>query len=253
TPTATPTPTPTATPTATATADDGASAPEADAPTPPALPGQTAGEPSPPPSTSPGAVQAEGDSTQEVVAPPVAPAPAGEEVAAADGTPPTEAAPGEGEEAVQPPPLDSYGPQLTPSLGTAISPLTNEMADVTADAPLVLAPQVAGQPGQPTQPGSAPPAGSPVESGFGTTIHPVQHAAAATLNIVQPSWYATAAALLVLVAAAGYAAVLRQRGQDVPDVLAIPSAIRPGDSPMHMVRSIRPADLGEPQVRSIRP
>jgi hypothetical protein len=141
----------------------------------------------------------------------------------------------------------SYGVSVVPSLGTASQPLTNPLGG-DVPPPLVLAPQVAGQPvaaGRADAPAAAP--GSP--SGL-LAVEPVRDVAAATLSIVRPSWTATALALVLLVSAAGYAAVLRRRGAEVPEALAVARAIRPADLPA--ARSVRPADLGA-RARSVRP
>jgi hypothetical protein len=81
----------------------------------------------------------------------------------------------------------------------------------------------------------------------------VNDLAAATLSIVQPSWYATTVALVLMLAAASYGALLRRRGEEVPESIAIMSAIRPHDATALAARSIRPADIATPKARSIRP
>ncbi len=183
------------------------------------------------------------------MAPPAAPAPGQTDVAAAGDQPspaPT------GQPGIEPPPAIAYGPQVVPSLGTATAPMTNELAGFDGTAPLVLAPQIAGQQVQPNGPGVGT-ATSTAPSGFASAVEPVQDVAAATLSIVQPSWYATTVALLVLLAAASSGAVLRRRGEDVPEGLPLSAAVRPRDAAAHQARSVRPADLGRRAPRSIRP
>lgn len=263
-PTPTPTPTPTATPTPTPTT---APPPLAEDDGEPTLAdmledfeeqladGEGEGEPSPPgePGTGGGSgeVEAEGGDAQEVVEAPQAPQPAEGEVAAEGEGVPAEA-PVEGEEAaaedtgVAPPPIETYGVSVVPSLGTAARPLT----DPVSGEPLVLAPMVAGQQIVPGTTDVAVSAEDPAI--LRVAAEPVRNVAAASLSVVQPSWYATTLALLVLLGAASYGAVLRRRGEEVPEAIAFTGAVRPGDRRPSAARSVRPVDM-QRSVRSVRP
>ena len=257
TPAVVPTPTPTPEPTPEPTAepglggvldevedqlgeDDGED--QAEAPAPPAASEAPASE-----SEEPAEVQAEGNEAQEVIAAPEAPAPVdrGDGAAPADGDVAAEGeAPAEGAVAadgIAPPPIETYGVNVVPSLGTAARPLTNPYSG----DPMVLAPMVAGQ-----QVKGAPDPAPIDKSALLQVVEPARNVAAASLSVVQPSWYATTMALLVLLAAASYGAVLRRRGEDVPEAIAFTGAVRPRNTGTG--RSVRPVDL-QRSVRSVRP
>ena len=229
------------------------------------------------PSSAPGQVQAEGSAAEEVVVSPVVPeqAPGGEDVAvagedaAAEQLPVVDSPADEDDAAPAPPAITAYGPQVVPSLGTAFAPNTNTYTGtVGGSAPEVLAPEVAGaDPGAPQAPpgetltGTASvagtaglmPAGSPAATGLEAVMDPVRTAASSSLSIVQPSWFATTLALLILLVAASYGALLRRRGEFVPEAVDFSRAIRPGDAARLAVSSVRPTDLVTGQARSIRP
>lgn len=192
----------------------------------------------------PTTVEAEGGDAEEVVEAPAAPE--GEDVGVAGEDPDQVGVDGEalGEDGVVPPPIETYGVSVVPSLGTAQRPLTNDYA---AAEPVVLAPLVAGQDVQQDQA-----AGASQDSSVLRVSDPARNVAAASLSVVQPSWYATSVALLVMLAAAAYGAVLRRRGEQVPDAIAFAASVRPGDRRAHAVRSVRPADLSG-NARSVRP
>jgi hypothetical protein len=125
------------------------------------------------------------------------------------------------------------------------------MAGFDGTAPLVLAPLVADGSQVPGQAGAW--SSTSTESGLLGNVGPVRDVTAATLSVVQPSWYATVTALLVLLGAAVYGAILRRRGEMVPAVLAIPTAVRPMDGPALVAMSVRPMDITPSHARSIRP
>ena len=241
--TPTPTPTPTPEPTEDPSSDDvlsgvmdrldGMGEDEAPADGPTAAPSD--------PASDPAVVEAEGDDAEEVVAP-TAP-PADQPV---EGEVPVE---GEGavdgeQPGIEPPPITSYGVSVVPSLGSAARPLTNPLSN----DPLVMAPMVAGQEVAPNGQGSAV---AEAAAAIAPVADPVSNVAAASLSIIQPSWFATTMAMLVLLVAAAYGALLRRRGEQVPEALAFTGAVRPGDQRAH-ARSVRPADMAA-GVRSIRP
>lgn len=199
---------------------------------------------------------AEGGAVEEV------PAPAAPEGAAAPDTPEAAAAPDEPAAAADaadaaadaPPPIEIYGPQVVPSLGTATAPGTQDFTVADSPSPLVLAPMVAGAQ---VKPGGITSTGGDVD---GIDKQPllsapeqVRQVAAASLSIVRPSWYATATALAILLGAAAYATMLRRRGEEVPEALRIPGSVRPGDRLAVAVRSVRPVDLDLRQASSVRP
>ncbi|MEE8602616.1 hypothetical protein [Euzebya tangerina] len=253
-PTPTPMPTPTPSPTADASTEDLGSVGDV-APVPPTAPALPQEEQ---PAT--GVVQAEGGSAEEVAIVPVVPADPGaaEAVEAADGAAP----------AIAPPPITTYGPQVVPSLGTATAPNTNTYTGVPGGfvPPTVLAPEVASGPqaapgtpvtGSSSTDGSVQASGATSlttpQTGIAVAIQPVSNVAAASLSIVQPSWFATAFAMVIMLVAASYGAMLRRRGEVVPEALDFSRAIRPRDASVLAVRSVRPLDLDEGQVSSVRP
>lgn len=258
-PSTTPTPTPTPTPTDDPSSEEvlGGVIDRLDD-----LGGSEAPEPTTAPS-EPTDVEAEGEEPEEVVAPTPPsqePAPAeGEVVAQGDEPVPAvePTVPAEGEAAADgevpaltPPPIETYGVSVVPSLGTAQRPLS----DPLSGDPMVLAPMVAGQDVKPESPAVAGTA-APEKSALLEAAEPVQNVAAASLSVIQPSWFATTMAMLVLLGAAAYGAVLRRRGERVPEALAfgrpVGGAVRPSDQ-SRMARSVRPADL-RGAARSIRP
>ena len=122
--------------------------------------------------------------------------------------------------------------------------------DSVSGEPLVLAPMVAGQQIVPGTTDVAVTAED--QSVLQAAAEPVRNVAAASLSVVQPSWYATTLALLVLLGAACYGAVLRRRGEEVPEAIAFTGAVRPGDRRPSAARSVRPVDM-QRSVRSVRP
>lgn len=208
---------------------------------------------------------AEGEDPEEVAAPPGTPdlaPPPGDPAAGAPAdpaAPPAQLDPSAA--GLEPPPVD-YGPNLVPSLQTATAPSSS--LDGSFDGgPSVPAPMVAGD--DPASPASAPQGGAATTpSAGGTPTTPtaepspfatpsaVLTVAASSLDVVRPTWYATALAVLVVVAAAVWATAVRVRnGDEVLPVLS--GAVRPADVPAWLGRSVRPADLPRQAGHSIRP
>ena len=190
-----------------------------------------------PPEPAPAEVEAaEGEEAEEVAAPPGVPAQ--DDTALETPLPPA---------APEVPPVVDLGVNRVPTFGTAVRPATGD-APLAGLRPYVESPQVAGVQVAPAPGAEDETDPAPTGKQVVTPPQPLLRAAAASLQIIRPSWPATALAfVLTLGAAAVRAAAVSRRRTRLLGLGRRPAtgdghAVRPPTLPAWAGLAVRPLD-----------